>query len=72
MLRAYCRDAKLFNGHRGGWSALMRINIWIVLAILLALLPSLDTCTNGEIRSVSVSMTRPPRCAIDEKRDYRM
>jgi len=28
MLRIYCRDA------RGCWAALMRINIWIIIALL--------------------------------------
>jgi hypothetical protein len=37
MLRIYCRDIQLFAG-KAGQGALMRVNIWIILAALLALL----------------------------------
>ena len=57
-------DEPLSGGENGGRPALMRVNIWIVLAILLCSWPSLNTCDTREIGSVS--MTRPPRCATGE------
>jgi len=52
----------------------MRINIWIILATLLCSRswPSLDTCKRGDIRSISVPMTRPPRRANGDRRASRI
>jgi hypothetical protein len=46
----------------------MRINIWIIVAVLLALLATTRSCNISMKRNASVRMTRAPRCAGGELR----
>src|SRR5262249_31947144 len=48
------------------WAALMRINIWIVLIVLMALLAVTRLLRYQQVRNASAPMTRAPRSAGGE------